>query len=139
MALNPRISRTVPRSVRQERPGDSAKHLSLVRQLPCCVPGCGSQVSEPHHLLGALDGRPKGMGRRNEDRWLLPLCFKHHRRTVSATDCAHGDHGDDECWLAEKGIQARDLAESLWKCRLKPDPEQSMARVVMRAKQVRVG
>lgn len=134
MSLAPRIARTVPVSRREQRPGDSALHVKRIMALECCVPGCGSQVSEPHHLM-AVDNLPKGMGRRSEDRWALPLCFKHHRRTVSKTDCAHGDHGDDEGWLAEKGIRARDLAEALWKCRNKPNPEESMARVVMRAKQ----
>ena len=126
MSLAPRISRTVPRSVRQERPGDSAKHLSLVRQLPCCVPGCGSQSAEPHHLL-RIGGLPKGTGRKNEDRWAIPVCRTHH-------DAAHAA-GNDEAWFAGQGIQARDLAEALWACRLKPNPEESMARVVMRAKQ----
>lgn len=134
MALSPRIARTVPRSAAVKRPGDSAKHLSLVRQMPCCVPGCGSLESEPHHLM-RVDNLPKGTGRTSEDKWLLPLCFKHHRRTVSKTDCAHGDHGDDEGWLASKGIQARDLAKALWACRDKPDVEAAMRRVVFRAKQ----
>lgn len=134
MSLQPRIARTVPVSVRSKRPGDDAKHLERIRQLPCCLPGCGSQSAEPHHLLRA-DNLPKGVGRRSEDRWVLPLCFAHHRRTVSKTDCAHGDHGDDEVWLAEKGIQARDLCKTLWGCRDKPDPLSSMQRVVDRAKQ----
>lgn len=133
MSLAPRIARTAPRSVRQERPGDSALHVKRIMALECCVPGCGSPESEPHHLL-RVDNLPKGTGRRSEDRWVLPLCFKHHRRTVSKTDCAHGDHGDDEGWLAEKGIQARDLAKALWACRDKPDPLSAMQRVVYRAK-----
>lgn len=125
MALSPRITRTVPRSVRSERPGDSAKHLSLVRHLPCCVPGCGGG-GDAHHLL-RIGGLPKGTGRKNEDRWAVPVCRTHH-------DAAHAA-GNDEAYFAGQGIQARDLAEALWKCRMKPDPEQSMARVVMRAKQ----
>lgn len=86
-----------------------------------------------------VDNLPKGVGRRSEDKFLVPLCFNHHRRTVSKTDCAHGDHGpdrNDEDWLAEKGIQARDLARALWACRDKPDPEQSMRRTVWRHRQM---
>ncbi len=86
-----------------------------------------------------VDNLPKGVGRRSEDKFLVPLCFNHHRRTVSTTDCAHGDHGpdrNDEDWLAEKGIQARDLARALWACRDKPDPEQSMRRTVWRHRQM---
>lgn len=134
MSLAPRIARTVPQSVRQPRPGDSKAHLAVIRNLPCCVPGCPSEKSEPHHLM-RVDNLPKGTGRRSEDKWLVPLCFAHHRRTVSKTDCAHGDHGDDEAWLISKGINARQLAEALWACRNKPDPEAACLRVVMRARQ----
>ena len=130
MALSPRISRTVPRSVRSERPGDSAKHLSLVRQLPCCVPGCGSG-GDAHHLLRVHDGAPKGTGRKNEDRWAVPVCRTHH-------DAAHAA-GDDEAWFMSHGINARQVAEALWACRNKPDYEAAARRVVARAKQVRVG
>ena len=133
--MKPRIARTVPRSVAAKRPGDSAQHLALVRKMPCCVPGCGSQ-GEPHHLL-RVDNLPKGVGRTSADRWVVPLCPRHHRRTFHKTDCAHGDHGDDEGWLAEKGVQARDLANALWACRLKDDYEEAIWRVVFRAKQGR--
>ena len=122
--MKPRIARTVPRSVAVKRPGDSAQHLALVRKLPCCVPGCGSQ-GEPHHLL-RIGGLPKGAGRKNEDRWVVPVCRKHH-------DAAHAA-GNDEAWFAGQGVQARDLANALWACRLKDDPETAMQRVVARAR-----
>lgn len=133
MSLAPRIARTVPVSVRSKRPGDDKRHLEVIRGLPCVIPGCGSQTSEPHHLL-RVDNLPKGTARKNEDRWAIPLCWKHHRRTVSKTDCAHGDHGDDEGWLVEKGIQARDLAQALWACRLKDNYAEAALRVVLRHK-----
>lgn len=125
MSLAPRIARTVPVSVRSKRPGDDAKHLERIRQLPCVIPGCGSG-GDAHHLL-RIGGLPKGTGRKNEDRWAVSVCRTHH-------DAAHAA-GNDEAWFAGQGIQARDLAEALWKCRLKPDPLSSMQRVVYRAKQ----
>ena len=125
MSLAPRISRTVPVSVRSKRPGDDAKHLERIRQLPCVIPGCGSG-GDAHHLL-RIGGLPKGTGRKNEDRWAIPVCRTHH-------DAAHAA-GNDEAWFAGQGIQARDLAEALWKGRLKPDPLSAMQRVVYRAKQ----
>lgn len=130
MTLAPRITRSVTRSVRQERPGDSARHVQMIMALECCIPGCGSQTSEPHHLM-RVDNLPKGVGRRSPDRWCLPLCWKHHMRKADKYDCAHGDHGNDEEWLASKGIQARDLAAALW--RVTGDSE-AMGRVVWRAK-----
>ena len=125
--VKPRIARTVPRSVAAKRPGDSAQHLRLVRGLPCCVTGCRSRA-EPHHLL-RIGGLPKGTGRKNEDRWVVPVCRKHH-------DAAHAA-GNDEAWFAGQGVQARDLAIALWACRLKDDFEEAMFRVVFRAKQGR--
>lgn len=119
MSLAPRIARTVPRSVRQERPGDSKAHLSDIRRLPCCVPGCGSG-GDAHHLL-RIGGLPKGTGRKNEDRYAIPLCRVHH-------DAAHAA-GNDEAWFAGQGIQARDLADALWKNR---DDLDAMQRVLWR-------
>jgi hypothetical protein len=131
MSLAPRINRTVPRSVAVKRPGDSARHVELIKTLACCIPGCESQTSEPHHLM-RVDNLPKGTGRRSEDRWLVPLCFNHHRRTVSKTDCAHGDHGDDEAWMVSKGVDGRALAQALWRNR---DSEEACHRLVDRVKQ----
>lgn len=132
--MKPRIARTVPQSVRQPRPGDSAKHLAMVHKMPCCIPGCGNQSGPPHHLLRVGDGAPKGTSRTNPDMWALPVCVGHHVGAPGFSDWLHR-HGDDEAWFACMGINARDLAKALWACRLKPDPDQSMARVVSRAKQ----
>lgn len=126
--MRARIARDVPRSVRQERPGDDRKHYERVKQLPCCLPGCGSG-GDAHHLLRIHDGAPKGTGRKNEDRWCVPVCREHH-------DAAHRA-GNDEAWFAGNGVQARDLASVLWPCRLKPDPLEAMHRVVMRGKQLK--
>ena len=124
MSLAPRIARTIPRSVRQERPGDDKRHLEVIRGLPCVIPGCGSG-GDAHHLL-RIGGLPKGVGRKNEDRWAIPVCRAHH-------DAAHRA-GNDEAWFAGQGIQARDLAQSLWACRLKDNYAEAALRVVERHK-----
>lgn len=123
MPLTARISRNIPSRQRMPRPGDSKAHLAFVRSLPCCV--CGGPA-EAHHLLRAGDG-PKGMGRKNLDKFALPLCFSDHR---GGKDSAHG-HGDDEEWLASKGIDGRALAASLW--RVSGDYEAGL-RIVERAR-----
>ena len=93
----------------------------MVRSLPCCLPGCGSH-GDAHHLL-RIGGLPKGTGRKNEDRWAIPVCRAHH-------DAAHRA-GNDEAWFAGQGIQARDLANALW--RVTGDLD-AMKRAVWRAK-----
>jgi hypothetical protein len=105
MALPPRIARTVSRPPRKKRPGASRAHLDWIKTLPCCV--CLARANDPHHLLGNVDGLPKGMGRKNEDRWAIPVCRKHHVEAHAA--------GNDEEWFVTQGIDARALASALWR------------------------
>jgi len=124
MPLPARHGRTALRRTPMRRPGDSQAHLAFVRSLPCVV--CGGKA-EAHHLNRAVDGKPKGTGRKNEDRWAIPLCPQHHN---GQRDSAHG-HGDDEAWLASKGIQGRDLAMALWSHT--GDPDMGL-RIIYRAR-----
>lgn len=122
----PRIARApIPRSsVREDerRARLAPDHLRMVRDLPCVVTGRLDGV-EAHHLCEGMDGR--GMGRRAEDRWTVPL----HRDVHAA---AHAT-GIPETWLMERfGIDARALAEALWRCR---GDAAGMERVVLRARQ----
>ena len=126
MAPPPRIPRTV--AGKSSRPRDvprAFKHLEFVRSLPCCV--CGrfrEGKSEAHHLL-RVDQLPKGTGRKNHDRWTIPLCWIAH----------YGLHGkgDEEAYLAEHGIDGRALAQALWK--ISPDYDAGL-RVVERCRKV---
>lgn len=102
----PRISRSVHRPARQPREGDSAAHVAMVRRLPCCVTGFRHNV-DAHHLLKVGDGLPKGMSRRNEDKWVIPL---HHDLHMELHDRA----GNEEAFLAGMGIDGRALARALW-------------------------
>lgn len=119
----PRIPRTVHRPRRQPRPGDSAQHIENVRALPCCITGEKSRV-EAHHLLRVGEQLPKGMSRRNEDRWAIPLRIDKHR--------ALHHSGDEEGFLAQEGIDGRALARALWAAR---DDIDAMERIVFRAQQ----
>lgn len=120
----PRISRSVQTSIRQAREGMSPTHLAMVRNLPCCL--CASEVNiQAHHLL-RVDPSSRGMGMKNADRWCLPLCLRCH-------DALH-QHGGEEEYLAERGIDGRAVASALWSERGDAD---GMRRVVFRASQYR--
>lgn len=122
------LPRRIPRETvswqRKTRPGDSRQHTRWIKTLPCVV--CGAPADDPHHLLGNMDGSPKGMGMKNEDRWTVPVCRKDH-------NAAHST-GNDEAWFAGLGIDARSLASALW--RVTGDDEAGQ-RVVFRARQGR--
>lgn len=106
MALAPRIGRAVLRSKKFPREGDSQKHIDWIKTLDCIV--CGQKAVDPHHLLRGVDRLPKGTGRRNPDRWAVPVCRTHHR-------AAH-DYADDEAYFAKQGLDARSIAFALWAC-----------------------
>lgn len=118
----PRIDRGLPKPVRRERPGMSRAHTDAVGDLPCLA--CGSLRNvECHHLLRTGE---KGMGRKSSDQWGIPLCRKCHNPTE--TGSLHHD-GNEERWLAARGIMGREIARTLWEERGKP---QRMLRVVVR-------
>ena len=121
----PRIARSVPKPKKQPRYGDDRRHLEHVRACGCAI--CGKRA-EAHHLLRIGEQLPKGTGRKQLDKWAIPLCPGHHNR---GRDSAHG-HGNDEVWLASKGIDGRALARALWKNR---GDLEAMRRVVFRANQ----
>jgi hypothetical protein len=86
---------------RQERQHDKA-YLAHVRRQPCIVGpilgGCEGRI-DPAHLRF---GEPKvgrlnpGMGKKPDDRWVLPLCRKHHEAQHAA--------GNERRWWAQVGI-----------------------------------
>lgn len=99
------------------------KHLKFIDTLPCviCVGSCGQ--STHHHLLrvgreyqSPMDGqeglmfpkvKSKGMGTKSDDRFCLPICYKHHRE-------AH-DRGNDKAYFQAHGIsKPEELALALW-------------------------
>lgn len=137
-ARNPRTD--LPPKVKRTRPGDSKTHLAFVRSLPCCVcyPVASSYGIQAHHLMRAVDNRPKGTSLKREDRWAIPLCAFHHLRDFGGKESVHG-HGDDEALLAQHGIDGRALAARLWTITTTKDPEERYElglRAVQRAKQV---
>jgi len=86
---------------------DSRAHLNMVKQLPCVI--CGKHGVDPHHLKRGVDSMPKGVGRTHEDKWAIPACRRCHDQIENS--------GNDDVWLAERGIDGRGLARSLWEHR----------------------
>lgn len=126
--MKPRIPKNLPPRQKRARDGDSKAHLAFIRSLPCCV--CGNGLTQAHHILRA-DDRPKGTGRRNHDKYALPICAFHHIAQFGH-DTAHGS-GNDEAWLQGHGIDGRALAAALW--RVSGDLDAGL-RIVERCKQV---
>jgi hypothetical protein len=123
----PRIDKSaLPIGVTQRRrsrtPGMSQKHLDWLKTLPSIVSGiepCG----DAHHLLGNLDGLPKGMGRTNKDKDAVPVTRAEH-------EAAHAS-GDDEKHFRDMGLDARAIAAALW--RVSGDTAAGM-RIIHRAR-----
>jgi hypothetical protein len=109
--IKPRISRTVKRAIRPLSEGMSTRHLELIRACHCVV-SWATPPCDAHHLLRVEGEGVKGMARRHADRWAVPLAHRLHTADFGV-DTAHGS-GDDEAWLASKGIDGRALANALW-------------------------
>lgn len=133
----PRIAKTALVHVRRERPDMSPGHLALIRQLPCL--GCGVQrydgapfVIDPDHIMHPDHGfNSRGIGRKSADRWTIPMCrgpFGCANCHDAAQQCKLGY----EAWFAERGIDARAVANALWSG---TDDLLGMERIIFRARQ----
>lgn len=104
MPLPARIQKSPYQHTRKVREGMSKEHLRWIKTLPCCV--CTNPANDSHHLKKGIDNMPKGMGRKHADRWAVPVCRHHHDQAEA---------GDDEAYFRFVGIDARALANALWK------------------------
>lgn len=103
--MKPRIVKDIAQPKREPRDGMDTKHLANVRQCLCVC--CGkSHLVHAHHLLRA-EGR--GLSRKTADKWAIPLCLPCH-------EMLHR-RGDEEAYLAERGIDGRAVASALWAAR----------------------
>ena len=79
-------------------------HLAFIRSLPCAV--CHrTAFTVSHHLLRVPGGK-KGLGIKNDDRWAINLCDRHHLNL-------HLD-GNEVRYLAQHSIDGPALAALLW-------------------------
>jgi hypothetical protein len=89
---------------RDKREGMSREHITLVSMLPSCISGL--RPCDPHHLRVKEE---RGVGLRATDRWCVPLTREEHRLVHTVGSRLEED------WFAERGVDARKLAEDLWK------------------------
>jgi len=66
------------RKARRPKPGDEPAYKAWVKTLPCCVGGKRCGKADPHHLIDGKGDARKGMGQTAPDRFLLPMCRRHH-------------------------------------------------------------
>lgn len=95
-------------STKQRRPRDrDEKHLAFIRTLKCCL--CGTSGPDPAHIRSAspIHGkREVGGAEKPSDKWVTPLCRKHHDEQHAA--------GNELTWWASKGVDPFGLALSLY-------------------------
>lgn len=90
-----------PKEQRQERQRDNA-YLAFTRRQPCILApmdpsGCAGPVEASHvRFADAKVGRHAGLGRKPDDRWVLPACVAHHRAQHAA--------GNERKWWSGWGI-----------------------------------
>jgi hypothetical protein len=86
-------------------------YLSLIRQLPCCIPSCRSAHRIEAHHVRCLDPT-RAKGKKPLDKTALPLCWAHHGYGADGIHSV-GTRQEDS-WLRERGVDALNLATSLW-------------------------
>ena len=91
-----------PQRIKPKRTSNK-KHLEWVATLPCCI--CGEFGVQVHHLLRADPKR--GMGRRSNDEFTIPLCYKHHQELHL--------NGNENFYLATHNVNGKELAAKLWR------------------------
>lgn len=134
--MKARISKTMPEHNRRQRPDMSPAHKAMVKKLPCL--GCGIEPVEesnftidPDHLMHPEHGfNSRGMSRTSADKWTVPMCrgFGCPNCHDAAQTCKHGY----EAWFAERGIDARAVAQALW---AETGDLERMRRIIFRARQ----
>ena len=79
--MTTRLKRRKPKrmGVREDRNLRHPKHCQFVRGYPCSVPGCKSDRIEAAHFDGPIPDEDRGgMGKKDHDKWVLPLCGDTH-------------------------------------------------------------
>ena len=106
---------------REDRDGNSEKHLEIIRKLPCCIPGCSKLPGGQAHHLKATGLR--GMALRSPDKFAVPMCPEHHLNGVERAGSRN-----ELAWFSKHGIEALELAAALWAA--SPDTARMMKIVI---------
>jgi hypothetical protein len=85
----------------------SDKHLNFVRGLPClvCHDNTSTEAAHVRHSCMEAGKRQSGKSEKPDDKWVLPLCGRHHR--------AQHAMNEKEFWLTV-GIDPLKVCGSLW-------------------------
>ena len=101
-------------------PKKEISYLEWIRELPCLVTGAhpveAAHVSYPDLRFGKLG---RGKGRKESDRWAIPLCPAEHRRQHSM---------DERAYWQSVGIDPLQVALALYGC----DGDNTMAEIIIR-------
>ncbi len=121
-------------SAQKKRDGNDEKHLALVRQLPCCIPGCRrGPPNDPHHLKHGPAKPERAYGRKATDRRVIPACRVHHNLIETEPG------NKEEAILADLGLgNPHGLAEDLWKASREKESAmlvEKMTGIVMKHRQ----
>jgi len=126
-----RIQKSTTAKMGRPNDGNDPKHLEMLRKLPCAVFGTTGKI-HAHHLM-RVDPASRGMGKKNDDKWAIPL--SPHAHNMVHLDKRAIEMGE-EAWLMSRGVRGRELAKALWACRGK-DLE-AYERVILRHAQDRI-
>ncbi len=99
----------VPKHKRMKPSGKAPGHLDLIRQVPCILTGRPAEVAHIRYADPAHGKGITGMGRKPEDKWVVPLCPELHRLLKG---CQH-DSAERE-WWAQFGIDPCAVALRLY-------------------------
>lgn len=88
---------SLKRKPRRPKPGDDPAYKAFVKAQPCCVGGKRCGKVDPHHLIDGKGDAKKGMGQTAPDRFLLPICRRHH-------DAFHDGKGFCRGWDAAQRL-----------------------------------
>lgn len=113
-------AKETPADKRKKLPGNSEKHLAILRTLPCCIPGCNKVGGTVHHLK--TTGH-RGAGMKSPDKYGLPMCEEHHLHGVERAGSKN-----EISWFEKRGIEPLELAAALWM--VSPD-KGAMFRIVI--------
>ena len=118
------------RALRQRRPRvRDAKHLALIRRLPCLVCFRNPPNEAAHVRYGEPDrGKPMtGVAEKPDDKWTLPLCGEHHRWGSNAQH-----KSGERQWWADRGIDPIIVCEALYACKTQEDIDATFLKLSLK-------
>jgi hypothetical protein len=91
--------------IKKSKPIRSKDHRTFVKSMECTIVNedgvhCNGLPLDPHHLM-KMGGR--GMSRKENDNWIVPLCRCHHTEVTG--------YGDEEEFWVNYGFSYREIKD----------------------------